>query len=318
MRAPGGARSIWTGIARRAALAAGAALIHAGAGLHRLGRADGDAETVPALPAPDYEPHDRAQLEADLRRGISEDEIVPYYQPILALGTNELVGFESLARWRHPHRGIIDPDIFIPIAEDTGAINDLCFALLRQACGDIRRWPPHLTLSINVSPLQICDSELSLRLLQILYANGLAPGRLIVEITESALIANVAAARRTITSLRNAGIKVALDDFGTGYSSLHHLRELQFDRLKIDRSFTQALGTSAGDTIMRAIVDLGGGLGMPITAEGIETAEQAGTMDQLGCAYGQGFMYGRPMPAADALVHIAQAEQSAPRARAVG
>ncbi|OHT21458.1 putative bifunctional diguanylate cyclase/phosphodiesterase [Edaphosphingomonas haloaromaticamans] len=275
----------------------------AGVALSRA-KNDGGATFRTFEPAMDFDLRDRVRLESDLRAGIARGEVVPFYQPILSLQSGHLVGFESLARWCHPIRGIIDPAVFIPIAEDVDLINDLSFALLRQACRDARDWPGHLTLSINISPLQIRRPDLAIRLLQTLYAGGLAPGRLILEITESALVEDIAAARATILSLRNAGVKVALDDFGTGYSSLHHLRELQFDRIKIDRSFIATLDSFAGGKIVRAIVDLGHGLGMPVTAEGVETIEQADTLSLLGCAYGQGFLFGRPLPAAEALAAV--------------
>lgn len=252
-------------------------------------------------PTMDIDLRNRAELESDLRAGIARGEVIPFYQPIFSFRAGDLVGFESLARWQHPSRGMLDPGIFIPIAEDVDAINDLCFSLLRQACRDVRNWPPHLTLSINISPIQFDDPNLPLRLLQILYVGGIAPGRLIVEITESALVRDVDAAHTTITSLRNAGVKVALDDFGTGYSSLHHLRELQFDRIKIDRSFIKTLDGFAGSKIVQAIIDLGHNLGMPVTAEGVESLEQADTLSRLGCTYGQGFLFGHPMPSQAAL-----------------
>lgn len=279
---------------------------------------DGGGSFCAFEPSMDIDLRDRAALEEDLRSGIQCGELVPFYQPIFSLRSADLVGFESLARWNHPGRGMLDPGTFIPIAEDLDAINDLCFTLLRQACRDLRSWPAHLTLSINVSPIQICDPELPLRLLQILYAGGIAPGRLIVEITESALVRDVELARATITSLRNAGVKVALDDFGTGYSSLHHLRELQFDRIKIDRSFIHALDGFAGSKIVKAIVDLGQSLGMPVTAEGIETLEQATMLSSLGCTYGQGFLFGRPLPSAATLRMVIELEDDTGPRRAAG
>ncbi|WP_182912052.1 putative bifunctional diguanylate cyclase/phosphodiesterase [Sphingomonas cavernae] len=279
---------------------------------------DGGGAFCAFEPSMDVDLRDRAALEDDLRSGIQRGEIIAYYQPIFSLRSADLVGFESLARWNHPQRGMLDPGTFIPIAEDLDAINDLCFTLLRQACRDLRSWPAHLTLSINVSPIQICDPDLPLRLLQILYAGGIAPGRLIVEITESALVRDVELARATITSLRNAGVKVALDDFGTGYSSLHHLRELQFDRIKIDRSFIEALDGFAGSKIVKAIVDLGQSLGMPVTAEGIETLEQATMLSNLGCTYGQGFLFGRPLPPAATLRMVIELEDDPNLLRAVG
>lgn len=305
------------GIARDPGGGADDLLRAAGVAMSRAKRSGGAGWRV-FEPAMDFDLRDRAELEADLRAGIAQDELLPFYQPIFSLSSADLVGFESLARWHHPSRGMLDPAIFIPIAEDLDAINDLCFTLLRQACRDARRWPAHLTLSINISPIQLCDPDLPLKLLQILYAGALAPGRLIVEITESALVREVVVARATIASLRNAGVKVALDDFGTGYSSLHHLRELQFDRIKIDRSFIRTLDSFAGDKIVRAIIELGHSLGMPVTAEGVETIEQAGMLSRLGCTYGQGFLFGRPMPAAAARAIIGDVDAENGIRRAAG
>ncbi|WOK37716.1 bifunctional diguanylate cyclase/phosphodiesterase [Sphingomonas sp. C3-2] len=243
---------------------------------------------------------DREALGGDLFLGITRGEIRPHYQPIMRLADGALIGFESLARWHHPLRGLLDPGQFIPLAEDLDAIDDLCFAMLGQSCRHARDWPKHATLSINISPFQICDPQLPLRLLRTLRAGRFPPSRLIVEITESALVRDLSAARSTIESLRAAGIRIALDDFGTGYSSLHRLRELQFDRIKVDRSFIAALDGSSGDKIVQAIISLADTLNIAVTAEGIETQEQIDALSRLGCTFGQGYLLGRPMPAEDA------------------
>jgi len=239
----------------------------------------------------------RAELENDLRSSIMRGEIRPWYQPIVQLDSGQPKGFEALIRWHHPRQGLIGPDHFLPIAEDMGLDRDLLFLLMRQVCRDARDWPPQFTVSINMSPAQLCDPDNAMTLLQILFASGLAPGRLIVEITENALIHNLASAQETIRSLRNTGISVALDDFGTGYASLSRLCNLEIDQMKIDRTLIQSLDREAGRKLVKAVVDLGRSLSMPVTAEGIETAEQAQFLRGLDCAYGQGYLFGRPAPA---------------------
>ncbi|NWK98938.1 GGDEF-domain containing protein [Sphingobium lactosutens] len=238
----------------------------------------------------------RAELENDLRSSMMRGEILPYYQPIVRLDSGQPKGFEALVRWHHPRQGLIGPDRFLPIADDMGLDRDMLFMLLRQVCRDARNWPPHFTVSINISPSQLCDPDNAVMLLQILFASGLAPGRLIVEITESALIHNLASAQETIRSLRNTGIRVALDDFGTGYASLSRLCNLEIDHLKIDRTLIQSLNREAGRKLVKAVVDLGRSLSMPVTAEGIETPEQAQFLRDLDCTFGQGYYFGRPAP----------------------
>ncbi|ATY32096.1 putative bifunctional diguanylate cyclase/phosphodiesterase [Sphingomonas psychrotolerans] len=247
------------------------------------------------------EMRERAELELDMHAGIHRGEFVPYFQPIVMLASGEMIGFEALARWNHPTRGLIGPDLFIPIAEDAGMIQDLGFAVLRRACIEARRWPQHLTLSVNISPLQLNDPWLPQRILQVLCTTGFAPARLIVEITETRLVEDIEAARVILLSLRNAGIQIALDDFGTGYASLKHLRELQFNRIKIDRSFVQDMRAGDNGQIVRAILSLSEGLGLPVTAEGIETDESAVLLAGLGCEFGQGFLYSHAVEAEAAL-----------------
>lgn len=247
--------------------------------------------------APKTSPVDADRLSPDLRSGIANGELLPYYQPILDIETGGLVGFESLARWVHPHFGLIGPALFVPIAERIDAIGELSYSLLAQACGHARAWPEHLDLSINISPTQLCDPELPARLPEILAAGGLAPSRLTIELTETALVRDLATARRTLTTLRDHGIKLALDDFGAGHTSLRYLNELPFDRIKIDRSFIETIHGRTGRMIVRSIISLAHSLHMQVTAEGIESNGQAAILGDMGCDHGQGFLFGAPIPA---------------------
>jgi diguanylate cyclase (GGDEF)-like protein len=241
----------------------------------------------------------RAALEAELRDAISKGEIRPHYQPLVSLENQELLGFEILSRWYHPTRGVLPPDSFIDIAEDSGLITDLCYGVLREACLDAKSWPAHLRLALNISPYQLRDRALPQRLLAILAETGFAPGRFEVEITETALATDLDIARIALTSLQNSGVKIALDDFGTGYSSLYHLRELRFDKIKIDKSFVQALNQDQDSTkIVDAIINLGKSLGLLTTAEGIENTDNRDWLKEQGCTFGQGYLFGAPMSAA--------------------
>ncbi|NNM74515.1 putative bifunctional diguanylate cyclase/phosphodiesterase [Enterovirga aerilata] len=248
----------------------------------------------------DEELKERVTLEIALRHAIQSGEIRPHYQPLVALPSHKLLGFEVLARWYHPQRGIISPDIFIPLAEDSGMITELCYGLLRQACADARSWPGDLGLSINISPYQFKDRLLAARILSILRETGFDARRLEIEITESALTNDIEVARATLGVLQSAGVSIALDDFGTGYSSLYHLRELKFDKIKIDRSFVQSLENQESAKIISAIIGLGQSLGILTTAEGIESTTNSEWLAARGCTYGQGFLFGPPVPASGA------------------
>ena len=238
----------------------------------------------------------RARLEQELRAGIDRGEIEPFYQPVVSLPSRELIGFEVLARWRHPTQGLLSPYAFITLAEETGMIADLSWALMRKACTDARSWPPHLQLAINISPLQLQDKQMPERILAILTETGFAPSRLEIEITETALVNDIDAARVALTSMQNLGVRVALDDFGTGYSSLYHLRELKFDKLKIDRSYVASIPLGAERAkLVDAIIALGSSLGLVTTAEGIESTDSVAWLANQGCTYGQGFLFGAPM-----------------------
>jgi diguanylate cyclase (GGDEF)-like protein len=247
----------------------------------------------------------RAQTERELRKAVGRGEIEPYYQPIVALPGQSLVGFEVLARWNHPTRGLVAPEEFIPVAEEAGMISDLFYNLLRRACKDARTWPAYLQLAVNVSPCQFKDHQLPERILAILTETGFAPSRLEVEITESGLIADFDAARAALSSLQNLGVRIALDDFGTGYSSLYHLRELRFNKLKIDRSYVTTLQRDSEPAkLVDAIIQLGASLSLQTTAEGIENDVNLEWLSGQGCTYGQGFFFGRPMTRAAAEVFL--------------
>ncbi len=239
---------------------------------------------------------ERTALEADLRLAVARDELVPHFQPLVTLTTGRVVSFEMLARWPHPTRGMVPPAEFIPIAEDGGLIGALTENLLRRACRAAAGWPDSVLLAVNVSPLQLRDRALPGLVRTVLAETGLAPHRLEVELTESALVADFSLARDIVVELRTLGVRVALDDFGTGFSSLKHLQALPFDKLKIDASFVQAMTTDADSgKIVSAVVGLGHSLGMLTVAEGIEDPKSVKILRRLGCDLGQGYLFARPM-----------------------
>ncbi len=237
----------------------------------------------------------RNELEAGIRAGVQAGEFVPYYEQQIDLETGELTGFEMLARWQSPRYGLVSPEIFIPIAEEIDLIGELSEQLIRQALEDAKEWDASLTLSVNISPVQLRDPWFAQKLLQLLVESGFPANRLEIEITETSLHENMGAVRSIVTSLKNQGIQISLDDFGTGYSSLSQLRSLPFDRLKIDRSFVSELSRDGdGKALIEAIVALGKGLSLPVTAEGIESSEVLSQLQGIGQMKGQGYLYGRP------------------------
>jgi diguanylate cyclase (GGDEF)-like protein len=249
----------------------------------------------------DAELRAQAALEVDLRRAIAEGDIRPYYQPLVNIADTRIYGFEILARWQHAERGAVRPDVFIPLAEQFGLISDLTWSILRQACRDAKRWPEDIRLSLNISPLQLKDPALPTQMLTILNQEGFSPARLEVEITESALVGDIDTAKLILSALQAIGIKVSLDDFGTGYSSLHHLRELKFDKVKIDQSFVCSMqDNSESEKIVDAILGLATSLGMPTVAEGIENPTVLHHLADMGCKYGQGYYFGKAMTAENA------------------
>jgi diguanylate cyclase (GGDEF)-like protein len=256
--------------------------------------------------AMDEDVREREALELDLRLAIAGGDIVPFFQPLVDLGSGELMGFEVLARWPHPTRGLIPPATFVPIAEDTGQIDALTISIMRAALKAALNWTPTLSIAINIAPQQLKSASLAERLLAILQETRFPAGRFEIEITENALIGDLDLARRVVLDLKSHGIRVALDDFGTGYSSLSHLSELPFDKLKIDRSFVHTMhGRPESATIVNAIIGLGRSLNMSTTAEGIESVADAELLARLGCNVGQGFLYSRPVPARDVPALIA-------------
>lgn len=240
----------------------------------------------------------RSELEAGIREGIPAGEFVPYYEQQIDLQTGKLTGFEMLARWISPRFGLIGPDIFIPIAEEIGLISELSESVISQALEDARTWDANLSLAVNISPLQLRDPWFAQKLLKLLLNANFPPQRLEIEITESCLHENITMVRSLITSLKNQGIRVSIDDFGTGYSSFAQLRSLSFDRIKIDRSFiTNLLENQDSAAIVDAITNLGRGLNLPITIEGIETKEILERLLPYGELKGQGYLYGHPQSA---------------------
>jgi diguanylate cyclase (GGDEF)-like protein/PAS domain S-box-containing protein len=240
----------------------------------------------------------RLSMEQDLRQAIADRVFELHYQPLVDLRHNVVSGCEALLRWRHPQRGMISPAEFIPIAEDTGLINDLGDWVLRTACAEAAKWPDRIRLAVNVSPVQLKSQTLSLKIAGALAASGLEPGRLELEITEAVLIRDDEAALALLHQLREIGVRIALDDFGTGYSSLSYLKRFPFDKIKIDRSFigdVAEAGTSS--TIVQAVVDIAASRNMTTVAEGVETEQQRDMLRALGCTEMQGYLFSAPKPA---------------------
>ncbi|RYY13849.1 MAG: EAL domain-containing protein, partial [Alphaproteobacteria bacterium] len=220
-----------------------------------------------------------------------------FYQPIVNGSSGEIETFEALIRWHHPERGIVSPAEFIPLAERSDLIVRIGAWVIETACAAAVNWPRPWRVSINVSPSQLRQSDVPGTIAAALGRHGLDPARLMVEITESVLIQDAEAAIAVLTYLRGLGVRLALDDFGTGYSSLSYLHGFKFDKLKIDQSFVRRLGEHTDTlTIVRAIVNLGHNLGMQVTVEGVETAEQLAILRGLDCDQMQGYLFGRPAP----------------------
>jgi diguanylate cyclase (GGDEF)-like protein/PAS domain S-box-containing protein len=255
--------------------------------------------------------HQRAvtslQLETDLRRALDRHEIVPYYQPIVNLDTGEVVGFEALARWRHPTRGMVPPDLFIPVAEETGLVGTIGEWMLAESCRQARAWQrkypswAKLEISVNISARQLSQGGLPAEVERVLAATGLDPACLMLEITESTLMDNLNAGAGVIQRLHAMSVGLHLDDFGTGYSSLAYLNSFPVHALKVDRSFVSRMDSAPEQSaIVKAIVSLAHNLGMLVVAEGVETSAQAEALRALRCERGQGYLFSKPLPADDA------------------
>lgn len=243
---------------------------------------------------------ERESLRFSLRGALERGEFELLYQPLVCLRSGRVRRLEALLRWQHPERGCISPDEFIGIAEDTGLIRQIGDWVLRQACEEAAGWPEEVGLAVNLSPVQFRDGGLVPAVAEALATSGLKAGRLELEVTETVLLRNEEANLATLRGLRDLGVQVAMDDFGTGYSSLGYLRSFAFDKLKIDRSFVAGLPDGAGDSaILRAILALGRGLGMTVTAEGVETWRQCEMLRREGCDEAQGYLFSRPVAATE-------------------
>ena len=254
----------------------------------------------------DREIRERAKLEWDLRDAIESGTIEPHYQPILDLQSRTVIAFEILSRWTR-HGKAVEPRIFIPVLEEIGAMDKLTCGILRRACLDALQWPEQIALSLNLSPTQIQDHELPHRITTILRETNFPPDRLQLEITEDALVRDLATAKRVLGSLAVIGVRLALDDYGTGYSSLYHLRELKFEKIKIDRSFIAAMSTDIDSMkIVEAILAMSASLNLRVTAEGIESPLHASWLTSQGCDEGQGYLFGQAMPAGEVLPYLAR------------
>jgi len=242
---------------------------------------------------------DRRALQSALRQALARNEFRLEYQPIVDLASRNYVGAEALLRWQHPERGLLPPADFITIAEETGLISHIGDWVLHQACAEAAHWPAHISVAINLSPLQFREAGLVDTIDRALSESGLAPSRLELEITETTMLETSAQTVDALWQLHARGVRIALDDFGTGYSSLSYLRRFPFDKIKIDRSFIRDLGYEKDDSsIILAIIGLAQRMNMQVTAEGVETAEQAELLTIYGCGQAQGYLFSYPIPAA--------------------
>jgi predicted signal transduction protein with EAL and GGDEF domain len=248
----------------------------------------------------------QGEIEQGIRFGLEHGQFVPYFEPQVDLATGEVVGFEVLARWTHPLSGVIGPDVFIPVAEEIGLIGRLSEQVISEALRQAAAWDPAIKISVNISASQLTDGWLAQRIVRMLAETAFPADRLVVEITESSLFADIDLARSIVMSLKNQGVRLALDDFGTGFSSLAHIRSLPFDIIKIDRSFVLNLSAKRESAaIIRAVTTLAAALSVPVCVEGIESEDAYKAVVRLGCAIGQGWYFGKPMTGDQALELLA-------------
>ena len=242
----------------------------------------------------------RRTMEMELRRAITDGGLEVNYQPLVNLRDDRISGCEALLRWRHPQRGMISPADFIPVAEETGLINELGQFVLNTACMEAANWPPHVRIAVNVSPVQFRSQTLALNVAGALAASGLAATRLELEITEAVLMRDDEAALATLHQLRALGVRIALDDFGTGYSSLSYLQRFPFDKIKIDRAFIRTIADEgASSAIVQSVVNIAAASNMTTTAEGVEQEWQRDMLRELGCTEMQGFLFSPAIAAGD-------------------
>jgi EAL domain-containing protein (putative c-di-GMP-specific phosphodiesterase class I) len=242
----------------------------------------------------------RHQLAGELRDALARDEFELHYQPVIDLATRAPCGAEALVRWRHPHKGLIPPDRFIPLAEDTGLILELGAWILRKACTDAAAWPVHFRLAVNLSPVQVRRGDLYDVVVNALADSGLTAERLEIEITESVLLDPDTNCHVLLQQLRDIGISIAVDDFGTGFSSLGYITRFPVDKIKIDKSFTQGVADRAEcAAVIASVITLARGLDIATTAEGVETEQQLELLRAAGVTLAQGYLFGRPVPVAE-------------------
>ena len=272
-------------------------LMNADLALHRA-KADGRGTYRFFETEMDAQMQARRLLETDLRHAVMEEEFTVHYQPLVTTRSGEVSGFEALARWPHARRGMVSPAEFIPLAEEIGLIAQIGSFVLRRACRDAARWPGHVKVAVNLSPVQFRNRRLADEVAGALASSGLPAERLELEITESMLLQDSEATLAILHEIRGLGVRVSMDDFGTGYSSLSYLRLFPFDKIKIDQSFVRNLEAGRDSlAIVRAVVSLGCSLGMGVVAEGVETQEQFDILRQEGCHQAQGYLFSRPKPA---------------------
>ena len=265
----------------------------------RAAKREGRGRTQSFAPRIETDYAERRFLLCELQSAIALQSFDVHYQPIVAAEGSAMVGVEALLRWTHPTRGAIAPALFIPLAEQSGLMSQLGEIVLRRALSDGARWP-NLSVAVNLSPVQIRDRWLVDLVSGIMAETGIASSRVVLEVTEGVLIDNPKDAQTRLEALRSLGVRIALDDFGSGYSSLSYLQTFPFDQLKIDRAFVASLGTSANvGAIIQSIVTLGHALGMKVLAEGVENDEQRVLLRLAGCDEMQGYLFGRPVPAAE-------------------
>jgi len=246
--------------------------------------------------------YDRLTMETDLRNAVNNNEFVLYYQPKVLTSTNEIVGVEALIRWQHPEKGLVPPNEFIPLLENTGLINQVGEWVLRTACRQNKQWQdagyPPVKMAVNISARQFRSESIVTSVRDTLHDTGLEPKYLELELTESLFVDNVEKAIRTMILLKDIGVYIAIDDFGTGYSSLNYLRQFPVDVLKIDRTFIRDLTTSSKDiAIAKAIATMASSLDMGVIAEGVEDMSQVSILKDNGCDEVQGFLYSKPVAA---------------------
>jgi diguanylate cyclase (GGDEF)-like protein/PAS domain S-box-containing protein len=282
-------------------------------------KSDGRARYVVFDPSMHIDSLARLELENDLRHALQHDELLVHYQPIITLGTGEITEVEALVRWQHPTRGLVFPNDFIAIAEDTGLIIPLGLWVLEEACRQVAAWhgkfpiQPPLTLSVNLSPRQFQQPSIVADVARALKESGFPAGSLKLEITEGIIMQDVEATIRTLWELKGLGLQIAVDDFGTGYSSLSYLKRLPLDILKIDRSFVSGIGHNQEDTaIVHAIMAMAKSLNFKVTGEGIETAEQLALLAEWGCDRGQGYLFSKPLDSRQASALLESAARSRP------